>query len=493
MNTDLLDSKRTTSASPEAVPQRPLRQLDDLPGPKPLPLLGNSLQVKLPRLHLDVEQWVKTYGPIIKAHLGPTRFMIVSDHALITTLLRDRPEGFRRPTMLYDIIVEMGIKPGVFSAEGQSWQNQRRMVMASFSPGNVRGYFPALLRVTQRLQKRWSYAATHGQCIDLQLDLMRYTVDVISGLAFGKDINTLESNEEVIQQHLDKIFPAFHARINALVPYWRWFKLPKDRALDRSIQVVNAAIKDFIAQARTRLANDPALRDKPGNLLEGMIVAADEPGSGVNDDDVAGNVFTLLLAGEDTTATSISWLIYLLSRNPEALARARDEARHVVRGDLTSLTPEKVSELNYIEACSHEAMRLKPVGPINVVEALNDTVVADVKVPRGTMVMGVLRHDALSEQYFEQAQSFKPERWLEGQGLGAASNAKRVSMPFGAGPRVCPGRYLALLEIKLAMAMLLDTFDIVEVQTPDGGEAQELMSFTMVPVGLKMRIKSCQH
>lgn len=494
MDAKMLDARQDANAAASAATQRPLRQLKDLPGPKPLPLLGNSLQVKLPRLHLDVEQWIRTYGPVIKAHLGPTQFMIVSDHELITSLLRDRPDGFRRPTMLYRIIVEMGIKPGVFSAEGQSWQNQRRMVMASFSPGNVRGYFPSLLRVTQRLQQRWQQVARDpGHGIDLQLDLMRYTVDVISGLAFGKDINTLESKEEVIQQHLDKIFPALHARLNAVLPYWRLFKLPKDRALDRSIQVVNAAIKDFIAQARDRLAHDPTLKDKPGNLLEAMIVAADQPDSGVNDDDVAGNVFTLLLAGEDTTATSISWLIYLLSRNPQALAKAKDEARQIVGGDLASLTPEKVADMNYIEACAHEAMRLKPVGPINVVEALSDTVVAGVSVPRGTMVMGVLRHDAVSEQYFEQAQSFKPERWLEGQGLGAASNAKRVSMPFGAGPRVCPGRYLALLEIKLAMAMLLDTFDILEVQTPHGGEAQELMSFTMVPVGLKMRIQNCQH
>ena len=63
-------------------------------------------------------------------------------------------------------------------------------------------------------------------------------------------------------------------------------------------------------------------------------------------------------------------------------------------------------------------------------------------------------------------------------------------MPFGAGPRICPGRYLALLEIKMAMAMLLAHFDIVEVTTPDGAEAVEQMSFTMMPVGLKMRISA---
>jgi cytochrome P450 len=374
------------------------------------------------------------------------------------------------------------------------------MVMASFAPGHVRSYFPSLLKVTQRLHARWVKVADSGQPIDLQADLMRFTVDAISGLAFGRDINTLESKEEVIQEHLDKVFPALYGRTNSLIPYWRYIKLPKDRALDHSIGVINENIKMFIGDARARLASDPARRVKPENLLEAMIVAADEPGSGVNDDDVVGNVFTLLLGGEDTTATTLSWMLYLLSRNPVALEKAQAEVRAQM-GHLASYTPEALGNLDYLEACAHEAMRIKPVGPLNVVEALHDTVVGDVRVPKGTTIMCVMRHDAMNERYFDQASQFKPERWLDGGAstdtTGAASaatasafNAKRISMPFGAGPRVCPGRYLALLEIKLAMAMLLNEFDLVAVDTPDGREVQELMSFTMVPVGLSMRIRN---
>ena len=67
--------------------------------------------------------------------------------------------------------------------------------------------------------------------------------------------------------------------------------------------------------------------------------------------------------------------------------------------------------------------------------------------------------------------------------------AKRAAMPFGSGPRMCPGRYLALLEMKMAMAMLLSSFDIESVDTPDGGPAEERMAFTMNPVGLRMRLR----
>lgn len=463
------------------------RQISDLPGPKPWPLVGNNLQVRLSRLHQDIEHWIDQYGSMLQARLGPNHLVIISDHELITGILRDRPDTFRRPSRLADIVDEMGIQPGIFTAEGASWQNQRRMVMASFSPTHVRNYFPALLKVTQNLHTRWTRAARQGTPIDLQADLMRFTVDAISGLAFGSETHTLASDDDVIQQHLNKIFPALFRRLNALVPYWRYVRLPADRSLDRSVKVVNAAIADFVAQARQRL-QDPARRERPQNLLEAMVVAADAEDSGVTDSEVAGNVFTLLLAGEDTTATTLSWLLYLLSRNPQALALARDEARRVAPL-LEAFTPEQMADLNYIEACAHEAMRLKPVGPFNAVEALKDTVVGDVFIPQGTLIFLVLRHDNLNEQYFSHATQFEPQRWLDGQGVSQATNAKRISMPFGAGPRVCPGRYLALLEIKLAMAMILNAFDIEAVDTPDGQEAQELMSFTMTPVGLSMRLR----
>ena len=101
-----------------------------------------------------------------------------------------------------------------------------------------------------------------------------------------------------------------------------------------------------------------------------------------------------------------------------------------------------------------------------------------------------MRSDSVSEKHFPNAQVFEPERWLnDGSSTHAASSAKRVSMPFGAGPRVCPGRYLALLEMKMAMSMLLANFDIVSVGTDDGSDPAERLAFTMMPVGLRMTLR----
>jgi cytochrome P450 len=251
--------------------------------------------------------------------------------------------------------------------------------------------------------------------------------------------------------------------------------------------VFNAAFDGFVAAARRRL-EDPARRAAPANLLEAMIVAADDPGSGITDAEVSGNVMTMLLAGEDTTANTLAWAIWLLSTHPEALQRARDEVDRVA-GEPDRWTIERINALDWLEACANETMRLKPVAPSLTLMALRDTTIADIRVPAGTVVFGALRADSLRDECFANARAFDPQRWVDPHDGLSASSANRVSMPFGAGPRVCPGRHLAMLEIKMALATLLHHFEIETLAAVSGGEPDERMSFAMGPERLTLRLR----
>jgi cytochrome P450 len=426
-----------------------LRSLDELPGPRGWPLLGNLPQVRMARIHQIMERWSGEFGSLFRVRFGPTRLLVVADHELVNTLLRDRPDGFRRSSRLREISIEMGGTPGLFSAEGEAWRHQRRMVMASFAPGHIRAFLPQLRAVSRRLERRWRRAAQAGTWIDLQADLKRFTVDAIAGLAFGTEVNTLESGDDVIQRHLDLVLSGLYRRVMSPVPYWRWFRLPADRQLERSNAAVREAIEGFVSAARERIRADPSLREHPRNLLEAMLAAASAGDAGVDDRDVAGNVSTMLFAGEDTTANTLAWMIWLLHRHPEALARAEREVR-ASAPDPAALTVEALDSLHYLDACASEAMRLKPVAPFLGIEALRDTAVADVRVPAGTLVWCVMRRDSVDDRHFANASAFEPARWL-----GEGGAAKRVAMPFGSGPGICPGRYLALIVIKIARAMLL--------------------------------------
>jgi cytochrome P450 len=196
----------------------------------------------------------------------------------------------------------------------------------------------------------------------------------------------------------------------------------------------------------------------------------------------------MLLAGEDTTANSLAWAIWLLFSHPECLARARAEIDERV-GDPATWTIDDFARLDYLEACANEAMRLRPVVPFLMLQALRETSVAGIRIPVDTVIWGVLRSDSLRDDYFGEAKRFRPERWLDADLAHGAASANRIAMPFGAGPRVCPGRHLAMLEIKMALAVLLGRFDIDDVAARSGGEPMEELSFTMSPEPLTLRLR----
>ena len=193
---DSTDSTLTLDLPLDPKPTAAPRRIADLPGPPAWPLVGNLTQVHPTSVHRDVEAWARRYGPLFRMTFGRTPVLVVSSHELVGAVLRDRPDGFRRPALTARVAHEMGGREGVFMAEGQAWRDQRRMVMAALAPHAVKAYFPSLVKVALRLREHWRRAAPDGAAIDLTEDLKRYSVDVIAGLAFGTDVNTIDGGED---------------------------------------------------------------------------------------------------------------------------------------------------------------------------------------------------------------------------------------------------------------------------------------------------------
>jgi cytochrome P450 len=352
---------------------------------------------------------------------------------------------------------------------------------------HLRQFFPTLIKVTERLKNRWKAAADNGSDVDVQQDLMRYTVDVTTNLAFGYDMNTLEKEGDVIQEHLEKIFPMLNRRVNAAFPWWRYFKLPADRELDKSLVAIRDTITGFVTRGRERLAQNPELAAHPTNLLEAMLAAPKEGDAEFSDEVIYGNVLTMLLAGEDTTANTMAWMTHFMVEHPEIQARMQAEAAQVVgqAGQLNQLTDAE--RLDYIEAVTHETMRLKPVAPILFLESIEDVEMGGMAVPKGTPLMLLTMHAGLQDKHFGAADKFRPERWLEAVPASGCPHNAKAFVPFGAGPRFCPGRQLAMVEIKTVMAMLCAGFELTKTKHPQ--PVGEIFSFTMMPQNLLVRFK----
>jgi cytochrome P450 len=196
----------------------------------------------------------------------------------------------------------------------------------------------------------------------------------------------------------------------------------------------------------------------------------------------------MLLAGEDTTANTLAWMIWLLDRHPDVCRDVAEQVRAALGAQTQPASYEQLARLDFVDDCAHETLRLKPVAPLLPLQAARASTIGDIAVPKGALVICLLRPAGIDERRFADAMRFRPRRW-QADGPAQSGSAKRVLMPFGGGPRICPGRYLALQEIRMVVAMLFGTFDLERVTTPDGTAAQERLALTMAPCALQLKLK----
>ena len=466
-----------------ALPTTDARALSDLPAPRALPVIGHMHRLLPPSTHLQLERWARELGTPYRLRMGPHAVVVFDDPEVTQAVLRDRPGGLRRLSAIRPVFRELGLD-GLFSAEAGDWEPQRRLIMQALNASHFRGFYPALRAITERLLARWQRAAASGEVLQMNQELMRYTVDVTSTLAFGEDPNTIEQQGNVIQDHLALIFPKLMERTFAPWPYWRWVKLPADRRLDHALKAVHAYAHDRIARARERLRDDPA--GAPRNALESMLQQAAVPGSGFTDEVIVANVLTLLLGGEDTTAYSLSWTLLYLAADPALQDRMHHQARSLLGEHGVCPDYEGVKHLDAFEALAMEALRLKPVVSLLVLEPNEDKVIGGVLVPKRTRVFLLARPAQTDERQFGRPHAYDPERWAHHRPEGAPAHNPRAFMQFGAGPRVCPGRHLAVVEMRLVLAMLLRHFKVELACDP--AEVKEHMAFTTLPSRMPVRL-----
>ena len=457
----------------------------ELKGPKGLPVIGSMHKIELGNLHNQLENWAAEYGEVYKLVLGPSNLTIVTDKDITQTILKERPNKFRRMAKMDDVLSEVGVH-GVFNKEKEEWKAHRRIVNKGLDVKHQEQFYPEMLTSLERLYKKWCINAETNGAVDIQQDFLRFTVDVTTSLAFGYQMNTLEEEGGVIQDHLEKIFPKIFKRINSPLPFWRYYKTKDDKEFDYAVEEINKLVDDFILKGKEKLAEQPELKEKPTNFLESLLVAAEEEDN-ITDEDVRGNLLTILMAGEDTTAHTLAWAIYLLAEQPEIQTKIHHEAVQKL-GDNHWLTEYKDNTtLVYAEAVALETMRLKPVAPLLFHEAMEDIEVNGYLFKKGARLLVQSRYMGMKAENFTKPQAFNPERWIaQEKGKCPMGHDTKAFIPFGSGPRFCPGKNLAMLEMKLVLSMLMKSFK-VELITPKE-DVKEVMAFTMMPSSYQVKL-----
>lgn len=462
------------------------RTIADLPGPKGLPVMGSALSMTGRQWHLTLAKWIGEFGPVFKVSVPGGAMVVVSDRTTAGTLLRERPDHFRRTGGLKMIMNELNIS-GVFTAEGDDWRRQRKLVMGGLNAEVIRNFFPKMSFMAERMLQRWKTAVAEGRAVDLRRDLKAFALDVTVGLAMGHDIDVVNHDGSPLQRDVDNMFKRLGSRSFALFPYWRHFKLPVDKEADTSAQNIEQAVIGFIRNTRERMAQQPQLREKPTNMLEAMIAASDNPESDFTDQDLISNAILSVIGGEDTTANSMAWMINLLAQNPAAAATLTAEVDAVLGDAALAHDWELMKQFTYLEAAHSETQRVRTVAPFIGIVANQDCVVGDTFFPKNTAFVISTSGEGLDEAQFPQNDAFQPERWIFDHRPQKEDNPVRKLLPFGDGPRVCPGRFLALTEIKLVISMLMHNFELEwDTHAPP---VQQIMNFFMGPSAVPVRLK----
>lgn len=456
------------------------RDIADLPTPRGLPGLGNAHQLADPRsLHLTLEAWCRECGPTFRVRIGPKRNLVVVGRAEdITAILKARPDTFRRWTRQQAIFNELlPTSNGVFLAEGDAWKNQRRLVIGALNSNHLKAYFDLIQESGVRLHRRFTEAAAGQRTLDIASELTSFTADVTTGLVFGQNLNTLERGTHPLMHDIERFMTNVTKRMVAPLPYWRYVRGSGDRALARSVTAIEGALAGFMAEGQRRLAARPELLERPENLLDAMLAEQQLEGT-FTDEQIIGNILILLIAGQDTTAHTLQWTVWLLATRPDLQERLAEEARGVLGDDPFPTRHETIDRLELADAVLRESIRLRSVAPMLPTEALVDTVIDGTRIPAGTELQLMLRQ--ASDDTAPDRDEFRPDRWID----DGPTPPKTLS--FGSGPRFCPGRNLALIEVKSVLAMMMRDFELT--LDPAAPPVEQDFQFTMAPAGLRVHL-----
>nr|UDO47457.1 cytochrome P450 [Pandoravirus massiliensis] len=409
---------------------------------------------------------------------GPlgTDLLVVNDAGLATSLLRMGGSRAEQDPAAVDDIARV-IGTGLISTRGDIWSRRRTVLSGHFlSPPALRDYAPGMADDAARMvaaladqikadgtgDGAMSTATSH----DIMHDwLMPYVLGVSLRLTCGDLPGDLDLRQ--LMADLDIVFGEFNARsfkpCNALRPTTPAHKV----ALARVRRVIGAVV----ARTKHHLADGPAVGGSRGGRPTLAAILLDK-GADVYTSDVAVRDETLLVtfAAYETTAATAAYTLHLLATHPVIRQRVRDEVRAVTSasGSPGRLTSGMATPL--LDACLSESLRLYPAAfavsrraevdlHVEAPATPNDPSPCVVDIPKGTRILingiGISR----ATRHWDEPDVFRPERWLASGDKGADARVICGSIPFGAGPRACPGSKLALLEIRTVIAALVDAIE----------------------------------
>ena len=425
------------------------------PGPKGLPFLGSALDLKhdlLGTLHRAMLE----HGDVVRFSAGPSGKHQVNAYGLFHPdgaqhLLAGNADNFEKNDPVYQEIRSV-LGDGLLTAEGDEWKRQKRLVQPIFTHKRVASYLPMIVEETGVALRRWGEAVDAGDGVDLNNDMAHLTLSVVGRALFGADVGSAVPAIRRAVPYLSE--RAVQRGLSPVVIPADW-PTPSNRRALRYQHDLYAVVDQLVAGRRANPAE--------GEDLLGLLLRARDPESGIglSDDEVRDQVLIFLLAGHETTATSLTFTFHLLGHHPAIQARVQDEVDRVLGDRPPSLGD--IKGLAYTLMAIKEAMRLYPAAYGMGRIAKRDDVVGGYEIPAGSPVFASAWVTHRHPDFWMYPERFNPERFTPAK---EKARHRYAYFPFGGGPRACIGQYFSMLEAVIVVAMMMQSYRVTTSSDP---------------------------
>jgi cytochrome P450 len=410
-----------------------------LPGPKGLPLLGVSIRLVRDSLEL-LRSVAREYGDIVRIPVIMGTRILLNRPDYIQQVLVFQPQKFHKSKLSKEA-TERLLGQGLLISEGDFWRRQRRLAQPAFHRQRINEYSSTMRECALAQIREWR----GGETRNVAQEMMELTLEAAVRTLFG---TTLPGEAQHVGRAMTFLMRYSLSRARKPIQIPPSWPTPKNRRANREYAFLDSLVYRIISERKAQPGSNHR-----NDLLSLLMGAMDEDGSQMTPKQLRDETMTLFLAGHETTAITLSWTWYLLAKNPAAEARLHEELRGVLGGRPPEIAD--LSRLPYLHALIHEVLRLYPPAYILARVAIAPFRIGEYDFPAGETVLlsqYVMHRDP---RYYDDAETFRPERWLEGLADRLPPGAY---FPFGDGPRRCIGQGFAMLEAALVIATIAQRF-----------------------------------
>ncbi|KAK9734894.1 hypothetical protein RND81_04G169900 [Saponaria officinalis] len=437
------------------------------PGPIPVPIFGNWLQVGDDLNHRNLTDLAKRFGDILMLRMGQRNLVVVSSPDLAKEVLHTQGVEFgsRTRNVVFDIFTGKG-QDMVFTVYGEHWRKMRRIMTVPFFTNKVvqqyrSGWEDEAASVVEDV-KRIPEAATSGIVLRHRLQLMMYNnmYRIMFDRRFESQDDPLFNKLKALNGERSRLAQSFDYNYGDFIPILRPFLRGYLNICKQVKESRLKLFKDYFIDERKKLASTKPSNNNELKCAIDHILDAQQKGE-INEDNVLYIVENINVAAIETTLWSIEWGIAELVNHPEIQKKLREELDTVL-GKGHQLTEPDTHKLPYLQAVIKETLRLRMAIPLLVPHMnLHDAKLSGYDIPAESKILVNAWWLANNPAHWKNPEEFRPERFMEEEAKVEANGNDFRYLPFGVGRRSCPGIILALPILGITIGRLVQNFELL--------------------------------